>query len=74
MVDYREIIRLNSLKFSNLSIANSLRCSRNTVYEVLKLAETHSLGWPIPDTLTNSDLSMALILSADLLMTFNWLE
>ena len=56
MVDYREIIRLNSLKFSNLAIANSLCCSRNTVSEVLKLAETHSLGWPIPDTLTNSDI------------------
>lgn len=56
MVDYREIIRLNSLEFSNLAIANSLCCSRNTVSEVLKLAETHSLGWPIPETLTNSDI------------------
>ena len=50
MIDYREIIRLKSLKFSNVAIANSLCCSRNTVSEVLKLAETHSLGWPIPDT------------------------
>ena len=56
MTDYREIIRLKSLEFSNLAIASSLRCSRNTVSEVLKLAETHSLGWPIPDTLTNSDI------------------
>lgn len=39
MTDYREIIRLHSLKFSNVSIANSLCCSRNTVSEVLKLAE-----------------------------------
>lgn len=38
MTDYREIIRLNSLEFSNVSIANSLGCSRNTVSEVLKLA------------------------------------
>lgn len=53
MIDYREIIRLKSLRFSNVAIANSLCCSRNTVSEVLKLAETHSLGWPIPDTLTN---------------------
>ena len=43
MVDYREIIRLHSLKFSNAGIANSIRCSRNTVSEVLKLAETHDL-------------------------------
>lgn len=28
----------------------------NTVSEVLKLAETHSLEWPIPETLTNSDI------------------
>ena len=56
MTDYREIIRLNSLEFSNVAIANSLCCSRNTVSEVLKLAETHSLGWPIPDSLTNSDI------------------
>ena len=53
MTDYREIIRLHSLKFSNVSIANSLCCSRNTVSEVLKLAETHSLEWPIPETLSN---------------------
>lgn len=50
MTDYREIIRLHSLKFSNVSIANSLCCSCNTVSEVLKLAETHSLEWPIPET------------------------
>ena len=56
MTDYREIIRLKSLEFSNVAIANSLGCSRNTVSEVLKLSETHSLGWPIPDALTNSDI------------------
>lgn len=56
MTDYREIIRLHSLKFSNVSIANSLCCSRNTVSEVLKLAETHSLEWPIPETLSNKDI------------------
>ncbi len=56
MVDYREIIRLKSLDFSNLMIANSLSCSRNTVSEVLSLAETHFLGWPIPDALSNKDI------------------
>ena len=56
MTDYREIIRLKSLEFSNVAIANSLGCSRNTVSEVLKLAETHSLGWPIPDALSNTDI------------------
>lgn len=44
MTDYQEIIRLNSLELSNVFIAGSLGCLRNTVSEVLKLAETHSLG------------------------------
>ena len=56
MIDYREISRLKNLKFSNVAIANSLCCSRNTVSEVLKLAESHSLEWPIPETLTNKDI------------------
>ena len=56
MIDYREIIRLKNLKFSNVAIANSLCCSRNTVSEVLKLAESHSFEWPIPETLTNKDI------------------
>ena len=58
MVDYREIIRLHSLKFSNVGIANSIRCSRNTVSEVLQLSETHELEWPIPEVLTNRDIEI----------------
>ena len=58
MVDYREIIRLHSLNFSNVGIATSIRCSRNTVSEVLKLAETHDLDWPIPEALTNRDIEV----------------
>lgn len=57
MVDYREIIRLHSLKFSNVGIANSIHCSRNTVSEVKK-AETNDLDWPIPETLTNKDIEI----------------
>lgn len=48
MTDYREIIKLKSLEFSNVAIANSLCCSRNTVSEVLNLAETHSFRCPFP--------------------------
>ena len=55
MTDYREISRLKSLEFSNVAIANSLGCSRNMVSELLKLAEIHSLGWSIPDALSNTD-------------------
>lgn len=56
MVDYREIIRLHSLEFSNLAIAGSLNCSRNTISEVLSLSETHDLAWPMPEQLTNGDI------------------
>ena len=56
MVDYREIMRLHSLEFSNSAIAGSIRCSRNTASEVIKLAEEHGLEWPLPDSLTNEDL------------------
>ena len=56
MVDYREIIRLKSLNFSNLAISNSLGCSRNTVSQVLFLAETHFIEWTIPDALSNKDI------------------
>lgn len=58
MVDYREIIRLISLNFSNVGIASSIRCSRNTVSEVLKQAEAQELAWPIPESLTNRDIEV----------------
>lgn len=56
MIDYREILRLKSLDFSNTAIAGSLLCSRNTVSEVIKLAEAHDLAWPIQEALTNVDI------------------
>lgn len=31
-------------------------CKRNTVSEVLALAESHALQWPIPEALSNSDI------------------
>lgn len=60
MADYREIIRMKSLDFSNLAVAGSLGCSRNTVSEVWNLAQQKELSWPIPDSLTNSDLEQLL--------------
>lgn len=56
MIDYREILRLKNLGFSNVSVANSIHSSRNKVSEVVKLAEEHELAWPIPESLTNRDL------------------
>jgi transposase len=60
MVNYREIVRLKSLNYSNVSVANSCGSSRNTVAEVWKLAQNKNLGWPIPDALTNKDIEQLL--------------
>lgn len=56
MVDYREILRLNSLKYANTLIAASLHCSRNTVSEVLKLAAALEIKWPLDGDVSNQIL------------------
>lgn len=60
MVNYREILRLNSLNYSQRQIAASVHSSRNTISEVLHLAETNGLSWPLDDTVTNEAI-MALL-------------
>jgi transposase len=60
MVNYREIIRLKSLDYSNISVASSCGSSRNTVAEVWKLAQNKELSWPIPNTLTNKDIEQLI--------------
>jgi len=39
MVDYREILRLKNLKYTNTDISSSVHSSRNTVQEVLSIAD-----------------------------------
>lgn len=56
MMNYREIIRLKSLDYSNTSVGASTGSSRNKVAEIWKLAQELNIGWPIPDSLTNKDL------------------
>jgi Transposase and inactivated derivatives len=56
MMNYRELIRLKSLGYSNTSVGASIGSSRNKVAEVWRIAEERHLEWPIPDTLTNKDL------------------
>jgi len=60
MVNYREIIRLKSLKHSNKSVAASCGSSRNTVAEVWRLAGENDLNWPLPETLTDKDIEQIL--------------
>jgi hypothetical protein len=53
MVNYREILRLNSLGYSQRQIAASIQSSRDTIGAVCKLADQHGLEWPLPDELSN---------------------
>ena len=53
MVDYREILRLQSLGHNITQIAGSLRSSRNTVREVERLADEKGIRWPLGEGGTN---------------------
>lgn len=56
MAQYREILRLSSLGFSNRNIALSVPCSRNTVAKVLKRAQELDISWPLEDNQTDEVL------------------
>lgn len=56
MVDYREILRLDSLGYSQRQIASSARSSHHTVKAVLELAQMNNISWPMDDSVTNHDL------------------
>ncbi len=60
MTDYREILRLKSLGFSERNIALSCPCSRNTVSKVLKRAEEFGISWPLTNEQTNAVLEDTL--------------
>ncbi|NLB55375.1 MAG: transposase [Lentisphaerae bacterium] len=53
MVNYREILRLRSLDYSQRQIASSVRSARDSVSQVCRLAAIHGLEWPLPDEMTN---------------------
>lgn len=56
MVIYREILRLKSLDYSNTDIASIVQSSRNTVKEVLNIAEVLQIKRPLDDDITNHAL------------------
>lgn len=56
MVNYREILRLDSLGYQQHQIAASIHSSRNTIREVLHASKTKGLTWPLEDTLTNEEI------------------
>ena len=60
MVDYREILRLHNLGYSQRVITSSVHSSRSTVKEVIDLANALKIEWPLDPNATNSDLESLL--------------
>lgn len=56
MVDYREILRLLSLKYNYTQIAEAIHSSRHTIRDVAKLANEKNISWPLEEELTNQKL------------------
>ncbi|SHL79847.1 hypothetical protein SAMN02745136_05720 [Anaerocolumna jejuensis DSM 15929] len=56
MTNYREILRLKSLSFSERNIALSFRCSRDTMSKVVKRANELHISWSVEDRTTDSVL------------------
>ncbi|MCI5648335.1 MAG: IS21 family transposase [Lachnospiraceae bacterium] len=60
MVNYREILRLHSLNYSQREIAASVHSSRSTIQEVLSLASALKISWPLTPEITNAALQSLL--------------
>ena len=60
MVNYREILRLHSLNYSQREIAASVHSSRSTIQEVLSLASALKISWPLATEITNAALQSLL--------------
>ena len=64
MTNYREILRLHSLGLSKTEIASSCQCARNTVAATLQRAANCGLQWPLPDGMSDKQLSERLFPSS----------
>ena len=64
MTNYREILRLHSLGLNKAEIASSCRCARNTVAATLQRAANCGLQWPLPEEMSDKQLSERLFPSS----------
>ena len=60
MTNYREILRLNSLGLNKTQIAEACRCSRTTVIQVLRQAEASGIPYPLPEGMSDKELTEKL--------------
>ena len=72
MVDYREILRLQSLGHNITQIAGALHSSHNTVREVERLADEKGIRWPLEEEVTNPQLYVLLYPERQEKQTFIW--
>ncbi|MGL6197831.1 MAG: hypothetical protein ACRC3H_02750 [Lachnospiraceae bacterium] len=56
MVNYREILRLTSLGYSQRQIASNVHSSCRTITEVMELADRADIHWPLDEAVTNEVL------------------
>ena len=59
-VDYREILRLDSLHYSRKRISISIGSSHHTVKDVLDTATQKGITWPLDNDVTNAELEALL--------------
>ena len=64
MTSYREILRLHSLGLNKTEIASSCQCARNTVAATLQRAANCGLQWPLPEEMSDKQLSERLFPSS----------
>jgi len=60
MTNYKEILRLNSLKINNSQIAESCSCSRTTVISTLQKAKEQGITWEAAEKMSDKELSNLL--------------
>ena len=60
MTNYREILRLKSLGFSDRNIARCCSVSRNTVKRVIDMATEKHVSWPLDFDMTDKVLEELL--------------
>lgn len=65
MINHREILRLESLGLNNTQIATSCECARSTVIEVLQRARAKGLSYPLPENISDRELTRILYPSAE---------
>lgn len=56
MPNYLEILRLDSLNYSQRTIETTAHCSRHTVRSILQTAKEKQITWPLDDGITNEEL------------------